>query len=101
MATRQAIVRHAEGLHARPSELVARLALRFESTVELLKGSHRVDAKSILDVLTLGATAGTELVVEATGPDDEAAAEAVADLVGSDFPEINQSNKANDTQGML
>jgi phosphocarrier protein HPr len=101
VATRQAIVRHAEGLHARPSELVARLALRFESTVELLNGSHRVDAKSILDVLTLGATEGTELVVEAKGPDAEIATEAVADLVGSDFPEINQTNKETDTQGML
>ena len=101
MATRQAIVRHAEGLHARPSELIARLALKFESIVELLNGSHRVDAKSILDILTLGAMEGTELVIEATGPDGEAAAEAVADLVGSDFPEISQPNKTTDTQGML
>lgn len=85
MATRQAVVRHAEGLHARPSELLARLALQFESTVELISGSHRVDAKSILNVLTLGATEGTELIVEAQGPDAEAAAEAIANLVESDF----------------
>lgn len=85
MATRQAVVRHAEGLHARPSELVARLALRFESTVELVSGSHRVDAKSILNVLTLGATTGTSLTVVAEGPDADEAAEAIAKLVESDF----------------
>lgn len=87
MATREAEVRHAEGLHARPAELVARLALRFESQVELANGSLRVDAKSILNVLTLGATCGSVLTIVAEGPDAEAAADAMAALIQSEFDE--------------
>jgi len=85
VATRHATVRHADGLHARPAEMVAREAMRHESRIALSRGAHRVDAKSILDVLTLGAEQGAEIVVEADGPDDEAAVEAIARLIESDF----------------
>ena len=99
MATRHAVVRHAEGLHARPSEHIARLALRFESTVELMSGSHRVDAKSILNVLTLGATAGTPLTVVAEGPDADKAADALVELLESDFESEPNSPPENTATG--
>lgn len=89
MATRHTTVRHADGLHARPAELIAREAMRFESTVAIVRDHYRIDAKSILDVLTLGAEQGVELTVEADGPDAEAAAGAVAELIASDFEAIH------------
>lgn len=85
--TRTVTVQHAQGLHARPAELIARQALKFLATIELGHDRHRVDCKSILNILTLGATQGTVLVLTAQGDDAEQAVEALARLVESDFPE--------------
>ncbi len=79
------VISNPQGLHARPAELFARLALQFDSQIEVIRESHRVDAKSILHVLTLGAAQGTELLLHAEGTDAEAALEALARLVESDF----------------
>ena len=79
------VINNPQGLHARPAELFARLALQFESEIEVIRNDHRVDAKSILHVLTLGAAQGTELTLTAQGADAEAALEALVRLVESDF----------------
>ncbi len=52
-----------EGLHARPADLLVRLAKQFESTILILKDGESADCKSILSLLTLGAAQGTELSV--------------------------------------
>lgn len=83
--SRTVVVICEQGLHARPAQLLARLALQFESDIDLVLDSQRVDAKSILHVLTLGAVQGTTLSVEATGPDAHTAVDAVANLIESDF----------------
>ncbi len=82
---RTVVVTNPQGLHARPAELFARLALKFDSDIEVIRESLRVDAKSILHVLTLGAVQGTELVLHARGADAKQALEALARLVGNDF----------------
>ena len=79
------VIRNAQGLHARPAQLLARLALNYESKIEIVCRGQRVDAKSILHMLTLGAVPGTELVIEAQGVDAEAALDAIVRLVESDF----------------
>lgn len=84
-AERTATVRNADGLHARPAELVAREAMKFASEISIVREDYRIDAKSILDVLTLGAAEGTELIITAKGADADVAAEAVGRLVESDF----------------
>lgn len=85
MATQHVTVQHADGLHARPAEMVAREAMRYQSQIFIVRGDQRVDAKSILDVLTLGAEQGAQLIVEAEGPDAPIAVDALARLVESDF----------------
>jgi phosphotransferase system HPr (HPr) family protein len=80
-ATRQVVVRGSHGLHARPADLFARRAGGFTAKIEVIKEGVRVDGKSILDILTLAAERGTVLVIEATGPDAEAALDALAQLV--------------------
>ena len=67
--SREVVVANEQGLHARPADLVAREAQRWESRIEFVGKAQRVDGKSILDLLTLAAEEGTRLVVEATGPD--------------------------------
>lgn len=69
----------------RPAQLMARLALQFESIIDLVRDNQRVDAKSILHMLTLGADQGTELIIEAKGPDAEEALDALVRLVESEF----------------
>lgn len=85
VAEKNVVISNPQGLHARPAELFARLALQFDSEIEVIRDSHRVDAKSILHVLTLGAAQGTELTLQAQGDDAEAALDALARLVESDF----------------
>jgi phosphocarrier protein HPr len=79
------VINHEQGLHARPAQMLARLALKYESTIDLICNGQRVDAKSILHMLTLGAMQGTELVFEARGADADAALDAIVRLVESDF----------------
>lgn len=83
--TRRVVIGNSQGLHARPAELFARLASEFDARIEVVKDKHRVDAKSILHILTLAASQGQELIVEATGKDAEEAVEALVDLVDRQF----------------
>lgn len=85
--SREVVVAISEGLHARPAERIAREARRWQSRIELVAESQRADGKSILDVLTLAAEAGTRLVVEATGPDAREALEAIGSLFDRNFNE--------------
>jgi phosphotransferase system HPr (HPr) family protein len=85
--TREVVVGMRQGLHARPADMLAREARRWQSRVELVTESARVDAKSILDVLTLAAEEGTRLVIEATGPDAGAAIAALVLLFDRNFNE--------------
>jgi phosphotransferase system HPr (HPr) family protein len=86
-ASRKVIVTNPQGLHARPADLFVKTATRFQARVEVIKGSERVDGKSILAVLTLASVQGTELVIEAAGPDAQAAVDALVQLVAQNFSE--------------
>ena len=75
------VVANRQGLHARPADIFAKTASQFDSKIEVVKGGQRVDGKSILGVLTLVAEQGTELSIEATGHDAQAALEALVEVV--------------------
>ena len=85
--SRRVVVNNPQGLHARPADQFARLAVRFEAHIELVKNGMRVDGKSVLNLLTLAAVQGTELLLEAQGPDAREALDALAELVEKDFSE--------------
>lgn len=68
-------------LHARPAAQVARAAARRHATITLTAGDRRADARSVLAVMSLGATVHTEVRVEATGPDAIAAATEIARIL--------------------
>jgi len=84
-ARRSVVVHQPEGLHARPAELFVKVAIQFNSKIDVIKDNQRVDAKSILHVLTLAAVEGTQLDLEAEGPDAKEAIDALAELVDSNF----------------
>jgi phosphotransferase system HPr (HPr) family protein len=85
--TRAVVIVNTEGLHARPADMLARTAIKFRSRIEVLCRSERVDAKSTLNLLILGATQGTEIVIEAEGDDAEQAVDALAALIAGGFAE--------------
>jgi phosphotransferase system HPr (HPr) family protein len=90
--SRTVVVINPQGLHARPADLIVKAASRFASNVEIVKGQERVDAKSILAIFTLAAMPGTELVVEADGPDAEHAVETLCELFDRGFDELENKN---------
>ncbi len=90
--TRTVCVINPQGLHARPADLLVKAAKRFTSKIEIVKGFERVDCKSILAIFTLAAVEGTSLVIEAEGPDAEAAVSALAELFDNGFFEGQEHN---------
>ena len=76
------------GLHARPAALVAQLAGRFQAEISIVSEENIVaDAKSILSILMLGASCGSELRILAEGIDASAALEAIKGLFDGKFDE--------------
>ena len=75
------------GIHARPSALLVQTTKNYKSNIYIEKGSDRINAKSIMGIITLGATYGTELKLIADGPDEEAAVEIMVKLFESKFEE--------------
>lgn len=89
--TRTVTVRNPQGLHARPADLLVREASRYEAAITLEKNGYRVDCKSILSLLTLGAECGTEMALAAEGADAEQAVAMIADLFDCGFFETEQA----------
>ena len=75
------------GLHARAASRLVNCASGFAADIRLVKGTRSVNGKSIMGVLTLAASRGTELVVEADGADEQMAIEAVTGLIAERFGE--------------
>jgi len=73
------------GLHARAAARFVRVASQFTATVRVARGARELDGKSILGLLLLGASQGTEITVRAEGPDAEAAVEALSQLAAHGF----------------
>jgi phosphotransferase system HPr (HPr) family protein len=78
------------GLHARAAAQLVRMASKYKSKINLIRLDNAVfvDAKSILSVLTLAAAKGTEINLEVSGEDEEAAMNAVKELFANGFGEM-------------
>ena len=78
------------GLHARAAAKVVRLAKEFESSITIVRPNRgrSADARSILNILELGAKQGSQLTIEANGPDEDQAVVALQQLISSGFDEI-------------
>jgi len=79
-------VRNKNGLHARPSSVLAETALRYTGTsIAIRRGELEVDAKSIMELLLLEAGCGTELVLAASGPRAKEAVDELRALFEREF----------------
>lgn len=75
------------GLHARPASQFVQTAARFSSTITVFCGARKANAKSILQVLSLGAGGGAEITIQAEGADADAALAALKQLIADTFGE--------------
>jgi len=84
MVSREVQVRNKVGLHARPATYFIQKANEYKSTIQVEKDERRVNAKSLLGVLSLGVVSGTEITIIAEGADEQAAVDALCELILAD-----------------
>ena len=89
MVSRSVKINNSVGLHARPATFFVQKANCFKSSIWVEKEDCRVNAKSLLGVLSLGISKGTEITLIADGQDEAAAIDGLAALVDSEFGEKN------------
>ena len=87
MFSREVTVNNQVGLHARPATFFIQKANEFKSSIWVEKDERKVNAKSLLGVLSLGIVRGTAITISADGADDEVAVIALAELISSNFSE--------------
>lgn len=75
------------GLHARASAKFVSTAAKYQSHIDVIKGSKTVNGKSIMGVMMLAANKDSELTLEIEGPDEEAMNKALTDLINNCFGE--------------
>ncbi len=80
-------IKNASGLHARPAGMFVTKAAEFKSIVEVIAKGKTVNAKSIMGIMSLGLGQGDELTVVAKGEDEEAAVNALVELIEGGFGE--------------
>jgi phosphocarrier protein HPr len=76
------------GLHARPASVFVKAANGFKSDVAVISGDKRINAKSIVKVMSTALKQGTDIVIEANGEDETEAVRALVDLVKGGFGEV-------------
>ena len=88
MISQEFLINNRLGLHARPSAQLTQVAGRFEAEIFIAKNGRRVNAKSIMGVMMLAAGPGSTVTVDAEGPDEQQAMNAIGELIESRFGEL-------------
>jgi phosphocarrier protein len=87
MTTKEVIIKNRAGIHARPAALLVQTANSFDSEIFLEKENNRINGKSIMGIITLGASYNTKLSVIAEGSDEQEAVDAIVRLFENRFEE--------------
>lgn len=87
MCVKDVVIQNKVGLHARPATFFIQRANEFKSSIWVEKDERRVNAKSLLGVLSLGIIGGTSIKIIADGSDEAQAVSELVDLVNSGFAE--------------
>ena len=88
MVSRSVTIQNSVGLHARPATFFIQKANSYKCSIWVEKEDCRVNAKSLLGVLSLGIVKGTTITLIADGNDENEAVSGLADLVNGGFPEL-------------
>ncbi len=85
MYLKEIVVQNQVGLHARPATFFIQKANEYKSSIWVEKDEKRVNAKSLLGVLSLGVTKGISITILAEGPDEEQAVNDLVAMISSNF----------------
>ena len=87
MTEQTVIISNRAGIHARPAAVIVQAVKNFQSNIYFEKGKDRINAKSIMGILTLAAVYGTEIRIIAEGEDEKEAIDTIAHLFETKFEE--------------
>ena len=87
MYVKDVVVQNQVGLHARPATFFIQKANEFKASIWIEKEERRVNAKSLLGILSLGIVGGTQIKIIADGSDEQVAVNSLVELVESGFSE--------------
>ena len=87
MVEKTTVIKNRAGIHARPAALIVQTAGKYKSKISLQKGDDRINAKSIMGIITLGAGFDSEIRIIADGEDETEAVEAIDRLFQNRFEE--------------
>ena len=87
MISKEVVISNQVGLHARPATFFIQKANEYKASIWVEKDDRRVNAKSLLGVLSLGIVKETPITIIADGADEEEAVAALSALIASDFEE--------------
>lgn len=87
MYSKEAVLQNQVGLHARPATFFIQKANEFKSSIWVEKEQRKVNAKSLLGVLSLGISKGVTINIIADGTDEKEAVDALVGLINSNFTE--------------
>ena len=90
MYVKDVMVQNQVGLHARPATFFIQKANEFKSSIWIAKEERRVNAKSLLGILSLGIVGGTAIRIIADGADEQVAVDSLVELVESGFSDENR-----------
>ena len=89
MIIREVTIKNSVGLHARPATFFIQKANSFKSSISVEREDRRVNAKSLLGVLSLGIVNGMEITLVADGPDEEEAIAGLVHLIDNELEDLN------------
>lgn len=81
MTSKKVIVKKETGLHARPGSELVDLAMKFKSDIFLLKGTNRVNAKEVLEILSADINFNDEITIEVNGEDEKEALKTLEEYI--------------------
>ncbi len=87
MYSKKVTILNSAGLHARPAVMFVEEASKFKSNITVTNGYKDASSRSILSIMALGASKGTEITIMAEGEDEENAVTALVNLINSNFNE--------------
>lgn len=87
MISKQIIVENKTGIHARPAAVFVKTAASFKANITISKDGRTGNAKSMINILSLGLTKGSSITISAEGEDEKAAVDTLIKLVESKFGE--------------